>query len=140
MEAMENPFPTTYFGTTTLGHMLDAMADMGSSQPLAFDFCGVIPDLDADTGGVKSYRGWNEHLAISWRLADFSQYATVYGLRRKLAETIGATMDGYKGITHRPNRNTPVWVDNRGEAHNTAIIGWSDISGSIVLHTKAIDT
>lgn len=133
---MDVIFATTPpFDTVSLGDLIDYLKVVDQNSHIEFDFCGVEPAI-TERGGVHSYRGFYDHLAIGWRHGQYE--CTVERLLAKLVDAVGGEFTGYKGGEYRMTVKTPVWVDNIGDYSSTAIAGASEIYGSIVLHTRLV--
>lgn len=88
-------------------------------QYVCFDFCGAYPTY------FDSYRGNFEQLALGWSSID-----AVKRKRKTAKELLGdaklalkTTHCGWKGGEFEMNENSVVYVDNAGEATETAIVG-----------------
>lgn len=99
-----------------LGALIALLEQRPADNSVSFDFCGLMP------AGVRSYRGYYDHLAIG-HTADCPAHPTVATLIRELRGAVGQIFEGYKGGSFRMDENTPVWVSNYGESHSTAVVG-----------------
>lgn len=111
----------------SLGELIDLLAVCPRDDSVSFDFCGAVP------GSVDSYRGYYDHLAMSW--SNRGERPTVAKLLDDLRDADGHVFTGYKGGDFRMHRDTPVWVSNYGESDSTAIIGIRDLGYSVVIDT-----
>jgi hypothetical protein len=98
-----------------VGQVLDAIARLPDGKPV------LIGKVGASPGGVMSYRGYYEELAIY--AAPDGEVVSVASLRRILSGAVGKTFTGYKGGNYRMDRRTPLWVSEYGAADGTIIVG-----------------
>ena len=93
---------------------------------------------------ANSYRGYYDHLALSYWNEDIGQdkrAPTVGALVATLETANGKTYEGYKGGNYKMNLETPVWVDNWGDCTSTAIVGIVSLgSYRVVLQTATVDS
>lgn len=121
---------TTMFGTTSLGCLRSILKRMELDDQVVFDFCCTSPH------SIHSYRGWYDHLALGWsydkimRIGDFSEM---------LSGAVGKTFGGWKGGDYRMDDETPIWVDNAGDASGTAIVGAEIWGGRLIIRTEFVD-
>lgn len=105
------------FGTTTLGALTEALEKRKPDECVRFDFCSLTPHK------LMSYRGFYDHLALTWQSGLDS---TVERLVKMLREADGATFQGYKGGDFVMGKQSPIWVAQYGDSGSTAIVGISD--------------
>lgn len=120
-----------------LGQLIDALEKrkLDGPQQVVFDFCGVAPV------GCHSYRGFYDHLALD--PADYDEIRrrgidnpTVDSVLGMLRNALQDTFDGWKGGSYRMRRETPLWVDQRGEYNGTAVVGIADCDWLTIIETK----
>lgn len=126
------------FGTMTIGEVVDALARAEPGATVQFDFCYTSPTT------VHSYRGWYDHLAIGWEVADTPKHAGTYwplasDIKDRIADAIGREFQGYKGGEYVMRRDTPIWVDNHRDASSTGIVEIECNGSSVIIHTKHMD-
>ncbi len=97
-----------------------------------------MPAFGGNRHAIASYRGWYDHLAIAWRPLEAGGFVTADLLRDSLKKAVGFTFASYKGGGYTMRADTPVWVDNWGEATSTAIVGIETIDGVAILLTKKV--
>lgn len=105
--------------------LLDILKPYTKDTLVRFDFCNLVPDVtplteDNNTywGGVQSYRGFYEHLALD--------YTEGYGVLASdlcdlLTSAIGKTFMGYKGGHFTMSTDTPLWVAQWGHSTGTFV-------------------
>lgn len=98
----------------SLGALIDALAECKQDADVYFDFCYLAPD------GVRSYRGYYDHLAIGYREEGNVRVSELLG---ELRAAEGKIFTGYKGGDYRMSRETPMWAANYGRSGSTAIVG-----------------
>ena len=121
-----------------LGQLIDALEkrkrdeETGAPQRVVFDFCGVAPV------GCHSYRGFYDHLALDPAEVSLTSPAvpTVDSVLAMLRNALKDEFCGWKGGNYRMRRETPLWVDQRGEANGTAIVGIADCDWLTIIETK----
>ncbi len=112
----------------TLGQLIkkiegiNPVYNIGSEEKekqVVFDFCSAVPtELD-------SWRGSYCELALGYELDEFnkeSHYVSVSGFLKELKGALNRFFCGWKGGEYLMDKNTPIWVDNPGYCHKTAII------------------
>ena len=107
------------YGTTTIGALLDALREVRPDAQVYYDFCGLIPC------GLRSYRGYYDHLALGWSDDSEAEPTTAQQLTKILRGATGPGMQftGWKGGEYRMTMDSPIWADNAGRASSTAIVG-----------------
>jgi hypothetical protein len=122
----------TSFGTISLGGLIKLLERRDPEQSVQFDFCGFIPTT------VASYRGYYEHLALSYEQHRYDLEPgsdTVAALLKTLRAANGATYEGWKGGLYEMGLETPVWVAPSGECFGTSIVGLAECGYMVVLAT-----
>jgi hypothetical protein len=110
----------------TLGELIERLKECQPDREVKFDFANFHP------GGLDSYRGFYEQLAIEYqtdleiKTADFIA---------KLEKAVGRNYEGYKGGSYTMFRDTPVWVANYGESTYTGVVGVLDAGYITVIET-----
>lgn len=125
----------TPFGTASLGGLIDALKPFNGESVVECDFAGFVPDLES----IGSWRGVYAHLAIGFEQTHWINRPTVAALRTALEAVVGNTYEGYKGGSYRMDRDTPIWMDNRGQATSTAIVGVEFVGHKAILQTAKVD-
>ena len=115
----------------TVGELVSILKRKDPELWVYFDFVHMRPD-----GGVHSYRGYYEDLAIGY---ESGGECTVAQLIAWLEKAIGETFYGYKGGEYTMERDTVVWVANHNEAGGTAIVDVVDDSWRVILKTAMVD-
>jgi hypothetical protein len=127
----------TYFGTISLGGLINLLKQREADQLIKFDFCGFVPS------GIRSYRGYYDHLALSFDVESSRNRSpvelTVATLLELLESSNGSTYTGYKGGQYTMGLQTPVWVDNYACATGTGIVGLSHCNDMTVISTAFIE-
>lgn len=119
--------PSSY-GPMTLGELSDALRGLPRTERMVyFDWCRI------GVGSFSSYRGYYDHLALSW---EDSPRTTLADLLAKIADANGGTFQGWKGGEYRMTSDTPVWVGRPGESTGFGIVGVTDDEWCIKLITK----
>lgn len=123
-------------GCWTLGRLIDALetvlrsAEDGEGlQEVRYDFCYRVPTT------LRSYRGVYAFLALGH--TDEGD-CTVQELVERLRAANGQTFEGYKGGHYTMSLNTPIFVDNSGDASGTAIVGVENERYRAVIRTRYI--
>jgi len=118
----------------TLGELIDALKRCNQDASINFDFCMFVP------AGLRSYRGYYEDLALGFETGDRGyDMRKVGSLVGHLEDCMYALFEGYKGGHYRARRDTPMWVDNSGDASGTAIVGVKDFGHWVAIQTEAIE-
>jgi hypothetical protein len=108
--------------TITLGELIDALAKYPADCQIGFDFCGTVPTT------FESFRGYYDQLALGWSDRRGVAHVTCGELLALAKEAEGATFTGWKGGRYTMSRDTPVWIDNRGECTDTVIVGLREVN------------
>ncbi len=127
-----------YNGQMTLGRLIQALEKLMDKQKkikekygheayIIFDFCGFYPT------GIDSWRGHYSELALEYYSNDSKTHLTEF--LQMLKDAVGKTFQGYKGGDFVMDEDTPIWVDNYGESHNTAVVGILDNDFEIIILT-----
>lgn len=117
--------------TLRLGELIDSMKRCKKDASVIFDFGGAVPT------GIDSWRGVYAELSLQWGGGRYGDdYPKVSDVLEILSAAVGKTYTGWKGGEYRMDRDTPVWVDNRGCWTKTAIVGVSDEDYIVVLQTE----
>lgn len=115
-----------------LGKLIDCLRAVRDQQKsVMFDFGRFVPH------SINSYRGYYNHLAISW--VGPEKECTVAMLLKVTEDAPGRTYSGYKGGDYVMHSETPVWAANWSECSSTAIVSVTEHSWCVVLDTKFID-
>ena len=126
----------------TLGELLlklKAIPDNDDGDKgISFDFGSAVPTT------FDSWRGSYDELALGYKLTSYDapdgnsgEYPPVKlkDFIKEAEATLGKTLTGWKGGDFTMTKNTPVWVDNPGNANNTAIVDVTDLGWSVVINT-----
>lgn len=125
----------------TLGQIIEKLEKCGLThgekdepKQVQYDFGTAIPTT------LDSWRGDYSELALGYKLSGYDSEehfaeTTVETLLSELKSAIGKEFTGWKGGNYIMNEDTPVWVDNRGNAGNTGIIEIVDDRWRIILMT-----
>lgn len=107
--------------------------DDNEEAVVVFDFEYMFP-VD-----FESWRGSYAELALTFSSREHSDYSlsapTVSDFLDMCKKAVGSVHTGYKGGEYRMTINTPVWVANRGNSGNTALIDVVDDGYHVVLIT-----
>ncbi len=101
-----------------------------------YDFGTCIPTK------LASWRGNYSELALGYMLSGYDNdkdhfaKTTVHELLAEMKSAMGKVFDGWKGGEFMMGENTPVWVDNQGNASNTAIIDIVDDGWRVLIMTQ----
>ena len=134
----EKILPTTEYGPTTLGCLIDEFEILCAKPSHRSD--DRSPNIYYDFGNFRptyamSYRGYYQHLAFSiqepgekwptWENDDRKAFhRTIEEFLRELKSNVGMVHEGYKGGDFTMNRDTPVWCTSyQSDASGTAIVG-----------------
>lgn len=126
----------------TLGQLIEKIEECGLTygpdnklKEICFDFASAIPTT------LDSWRGAYEELALGYNLSGYDNNQnhsfnnTASNLLTELKSALGKVFTGWKGGDFVMDENTPVWVDNPGNANNTGIIDVIDDGWHIILIT-----
>lgn len=121
-----------------LGELIRQLKTFDPTWRIRYSFARFVPD------GIDSYRGSYDQLALGWKepreLKDgeeWGDHMPKVGEILKLCEdTIGKTLEGYKGGWFPMSEKTVVWVANWGDCHDTGIAALHEGGG----HEVVIDT
>lgn len=107
----------------------------GKDKTIQFDFGSAIPT------DLSSWRGDYAQLALGYELSGYDgsgnyQDCTVERLVTRLKETIGMTLQGWKGGDFVMKEDTTIWVANSGNSGGTIITGILDQGWYVVLLTR----
>ena len=112
------------FATTqqiTLGKLIELLKALDAEEKctVEFAFCGLLP------WSCDSWRGSYCELAISYCTYEQNNYKPRYlsEFIETLEDAVGNTFYGWKGGEYTMGEDTPIWVDNLSESHNTGVIG-----------------
>ena len=92
-----------------------------------YDFENLFPTL------IDSWRGSYCELALNFKTE--GEKLTVTAFLQMLKDTIGKTLEGYKGGDFLMSKHTPVWVANYGNSGNTAVIEVIDEEHTVIIVT-----
>lgn len=112
----------------TLGELVRELKRHDQDKEILFDFAYFRP-----AGGVHSYRGYYEDLAIGYEPGGQTKVGEVV---KWLEEAEGKSFYGYKGGQYLMDSDTVVWVAMSDEAGGTAIVGVVDAGWCIRLKTE----
>lgn len=104
----------------TIGEIIDELKKCNNEATVFV--CGTLPvQLD---GSIGSWRGDYEQVALGYVMYGELKRTpvTVGELKTLLDMEIGKTETGWKGGKFVMSRLTQVWLDNRGDACNHAIV------------------
>ncbi len=120
-----------------LGQAIQALKVFGTTageepKDVRFDFGRFT------VNGLRSYRGYYDHLAFGFREATMDKPAMTAEelLKLMVEETLGKTFQGYKGGDYVMDENTKLWVANWGDCHSTAVDRMTDEGIAIIIHTR----
>ena len=93
----------------TLGELISQLENCYdlATKKLRFDFGDNVPT------GIDSWRGSYAELSLHF---DKTEAPLVVDFLKVLKETVGKTLEGYKGGDFYMSRHTPVWVANWSES------------------------
>ena len=83
-----------------------------------------------------SWRGSYDELALGYDNFDNKKPHNVKEFLKIAKEAIGGTFYGYKGGEFTMDKDTPIWIDNYGNASDTVICDVLERYGNIYLDTK----
>jgi hypothetical protein len=103
----------------SLGQLISELKAVKATDDcsVAFAFGYFVP------GGVSSWRGSYDELAIWFKEVEWSLRPKLADFITLLESTVGQSFEGYKGGDFVMGESTPVWVANYGEAGSTGVIG-----------------
>lgn len=81
-----------------------------------------ITRLGLRPGGFSSYRGYYDHLALAWT-AEPGPPVLSSDLLAQAQWCMGRQFEGWKGGSYTMGPQTPLWLSNRGDASDMAIVG-----------------
>jgi hypothetical protein len=126
----------------TLGQIIEKLEPIVAKQRdkkdeaiVQYDFGTAIPT------SFQSWRGAYCELALGYCLTGYDNGSnnrmpvSVSKLLDMCKNAIGETFEGWKGGYFTMNENTPVWVDNPGNASNTGITEIVDDGWRVILMT-----
>lgn len=114
----------------TLGALIERLSDLSPTAHIALDD-GALPC------GFSSYRGYYDHLALTYR-PDDGRSCTVAELLNQARAANGETFHGWKGGEYVMSDRTPVWVDNPGDFSSRALVAVEPCGDEYVIHTAYI--
>ena len=101
----------------TLGELISKLKTMPANAEVYYDFCGLLPDLKT----FGSWRGVYEWFYIGYTtVGSVSVKELLYLLEKQV---LNHEFAGYRGGCYVMREDAYVWVDDYGEAHQTAVIG-----------------
>lgn len=112
----------------TLGQLIAALDEIRRDMPVRFD-TGSYPR------GAHSYRGYYSDLAFE----PTTTGVTVADLLGECLSVLDTCLQGYKGGDYLMDEDTPLWEAEYGCGSGRAIMGVSEVDGSLVLQTKAVE-
>ena len=116
-----------------LGEFISLLEKRPGNQSVEFDFCGF------GVGGVGSYRGFYEDLALE-PAEDFTdRYKDVSALLQRLKKALGETFEGYKGGDYVMSEETILWAAKYGESGSTAIVGVTGDRYLTIIETRWVE-
>jgi len=117
----------------TLGDLLAALKkatdDDRPDKWVYYDFANLSPT------NLASSRGDYSEVALGWESAN--GYALLSDLIAHIEQSIGNTMEGYKGGTYTICAECPIWADNWGRWTGTKITGVTDIGYAAIITTRS---
>lgn len=120
----------TPIGTLSLGQLIGMLESRNRDQVVRFS-TGLLAPTD-----LASYRGIYNHLALGYSMEQ--HLPNVGELLKLLRAAVGSDFEGWKGGSFRMKHDTPIWVANRGEHTNTAIIGLAECDDQTIVETKFV--
>lgn len=130
------------FGPMTLGEIIDRMKEIHAAPTDAWlgndgersvyiDWNSLVP------GGFHSYRGYYDHLSISFK----SGYPPpkISAFIKALEGEVGAVHGGWKGGEFTMDRDTPVWIADTGTAPGWGVASIRDDGYCATLVTQHFD-
>lgn len=99
----------------TLGQLIDELKELPTAANIEFDFGS------ANVTTLDSYRGYYDSLALGYDGAYGSKLKTVGELLEDCEQAIGKVYEGWKGGDYCMDRDTNVFVANRGCTSKTSI-------------------
>lgn len=116
----------------TLGEILDRLTNKDQTLPIIIDI-GMCPV------GIDSYRGYYDHLAISYENRGPCTRPCVGDFVSILNNANGKIFEGWNGGSFGMDRLTPLWVANPGENTRLAVTGIKEFEGVIIITTDTIE-
>jgi hypothetical protein len=102
--------------TITLEQLIQKLKTFPSDAQVSFDFCGFRPTT------FNSWRCLYHYLALGYAENRESNEIDVKQLLEKCENAINSTFEGWKGGQYAMDKDTCIWVDNKGECSYTAIV------------------
>lgn len=117
-----------------LGYMAERSewrkADDLEEAVVIYDFGYIFPTK------IDSWRGSYDEVAINYQTSHAAKPMTITKFYNMIKGQIGTKMHGWKGGEYTISEMCPVWVANRGETGETAVVGVEDKGYNIVLLTS----
>jgi hypothetical protein len=108
----------------------NVIAQYKGEATVKFDFEYFFPTA------IDSWRGSYEELALNICASDSkNEPMTVSCFLQMLKDTVGKTLEGYKGGDYLMTKHTPVWVANYGNSGNTAVVDIIDNEYEVIIMT-----
>lgn len=132
----------------TLCKLINILKDISPHAEVWLSLNGE-PVIRVKFKNPHSYRGFYSDLAFETEFLD--EDFKVSDLLKLCEECIDNAFEGYKGGKYLMDRNTPLWISERGSADKNAIVAYTIVyftkesaggpygKQGIVLHTKYID-
>ena len=89
-------------------------------------------------GSILSYRGYNDHAAISYKTNNHCTVSTLNGNVDRALKGYDE-FQGYKGGTYKFSEKTPVWISNYGECTDIMLVGVQDMGSYVLLEGQVDD-
>ena len=111
------------------------LSSNGDDKLIYFDFGSAVPTT------LDSWRGSYDELALGYRLVGYdnntneNETPKAKDILKELKNAIDKQYTGWKGGNYIMSERTPVWVDNDGNANNTAIVDILDEGWRIIILT-----
>lgn len=118
----------------TIGELVNTLKRKDQDASVRLDWIYTVPK-----GGVHSYRGYYEDLAIGYGEMDFKTDPKVSDVVKWLEDAIGKDFFGYKGGEYTMELETVVWVANSSESGGIAIVDVVELNGYVILKTELVD-
>ena len=112
-----------------LAQLIFLLSRIDPKAEVRFDFGGFKPTH------LESYRGDYSHLALGFGGRSETASQTAEELLEECRQMVGRDLQGYKGGTYTMGEDTPVWVANWGDCHDTALVGVIDRDNEAILET-----
>jgi hypothetical protein len=118
----------------TLGELIAALDEQPQEMGVRFangerpgrfiSYRGAYADLALESG-----EGYDGNLPAHMVERGYVAHETVGSLRAAADETIGKTLEGYKGGEYIMYVNTPIWLAEEGVSSGVALVGVEQVPG-----------